>query len=271
MVIKDLKKEIAEKIGGRDAQLLITSVLDISITDYMLCSDKKISDEKTTEILTKAERIKRGEPLQYVVGMAEFMSLKFRVNPAVLIPRADTETLVELAIREIGDNRCTVLDIGSGSGCVAISIANYCKNSKVTSIDISETALSVASENSRLNNTDVNFIKCDIMNSKPYGSFDMSVSNPPYIPTEVINTLDKNVREYEPKTALDGGFDGLDFYRRIISLAPTLLNKDGKLLFEVGHDQSDNVSNLLKSKFTDISITKDLCGVNRVVFGILKN
>lgn len=270
MVIKYLKKEIIKEIGQRNAQLLITSMLDISVTDYMLSADKEISDDDVKVIQDMAVRIKCGEPLQYVVGATEFMSLKFKVRPGVLIPRADTEALVELAIKEIGDRGASVLDIGSGSGCVAISIATYCKNAKVTSIDISETALSVANENALLNNIDVNFIKCDIMTTVPDGRFDMIISNPPYIPTDVINTLDKNVREYEPKTALDGGLDGLDFYRRIIAVAPQLLNKGGKLLFEVGHDQSDDVAELLKSEFTDISTHKDLCGINRVVLGKLK-
>ena len=198
MVIKDLKKEISDIIGHRDAQLLITGILDISVTDYMLSSSAEILDETAKEIKTKAIRIAEGEPLQYVVGTTEFMSLTFKVRQGVLIPRPDTETLVEQAIKEIGSKTLKILDIGSGSGCIAISIAKYCVNAEVTSVDISDIALETAKENSALNATTVNFVKCDILNEIPKGEFDIIVSNPPYIPTEVIKTLDTNVRDMNP-------------------------------------------------------------------------
>ena len=270
MVIKDLKKEITSLIGTRDAQLLITTCLDMSVTDYILWDKNEVSDDKVIEIQQLAKRIVSGEPLQYVVGMTEFMSLKFCVEEGVLIPRADTETLVEKAIEIIGDKSLSVLDIGTGSGCVGISIAHYCKNAIVSSADISEKALKIAKNNARLNNADVDFVKCDILNEVPKNSYDMIVSNPPYIPTDVIDGLDINVKEHEPHLALDGGCDGLDFYRRITSVAPSILNTGGVLLYEVGHDQAQDVKALMEKDFKNIEIIKDLCGINRVICGTKK-
>ena len=270
MVIGDLKKEIASLIGNRDAQLLITGLVNMSVTDYILADKTEIPAEKTLEIQESAKRIVSGEPLQYVVGMTEFMSLKFHVKDGCLIPRPDTETLVEKAIEIIGEKKLSVLDIGTGSGCVAISIAHYCKNALVSSVDISEKALEIAKNNAKLNNVDVNFIKCDILKEIPKGSYDVIVSNPPYIPTAVIEGLEKNVKDHEPRLALDGGNDGLDFYRRITDIAPSLLNKDGTLLYEVGHDQAQDVKKLMEKGFKNIEIIKDLCGIERTVYGVKK-
>ena len=270
MVIKDLKKEISSLIGDRDGQLLITGALNMSVTDYILKDRNEISNEKAIEIKECAKRILSGEPLQYVVGMTEFMSLKFHVEEGVLIPRPDTETLVEKAIEVIGDKALSVLDIGTGSGCVSISIANYCKNANVYSLDISDKAISIAKDNAIRNNVKINFIECNILEQVPKGSYDLIVSNPPYIPSEVIEGLDSNVKDYEPRLALDGGYDGLDFYKRITDIAPSILNKEGALVYEVGHDQAQDVKKLMEKDFKNISIIKDLCGINRVVYGIKK-
>ena len=267
MVISKLKKEIESIIGIHDARLLITGLLSVSNTDYVINKEMDIAQPQAEELISKAKKIASGEPLQYVVGTTEFMSLEFKVEPGVLIPRPDTETLVEAAINYIGDKNLRVLDIGSGSGCVAISIAHYCKNAEVTSIDISPQALAIAKDNRELNNAEVQFMLCDIMNDYPKGKFDVIVSNPPYIPTNDISELDTNVKDFEPLTALDGGKDGLDFYRRIISIAPELLSDDGKIYFEVGHDQADAVAELMSKDFKNIKKIKDLCGIERVVCG----
>ncbi len=270
MVIEELKKEITSLIGARDAQLLITGILDMSVTDYMLSGHKEIASDKVNTIRIGAKRILSGEPLQYVVGLTEFMSLKFRVCEGVLIPRPDTETLVEKAIEVIGEKPLSVLDIGTGSGCVAISITSYCKNSNVTSVDISEKALEIAHGNAKLNRVNIKFKKCDIMTEMPKGTFDVIVSNPPYIPTDIIDGLDVNVRDFEPRLALDGGGDGLDFYRRITKIAPSLLNAGGTLLYEVGHDQAEDVKAIMENNFKDIEIIKDLCGIERIIYGTKK-
>lgn len=210
------------------------------------------------------------EPMAYILGEAEFMSLPFKVTPDTLIPRADTETLVEYVIGKNGDREATVLDIGTGSGCIAVSVAKYCKNVNVTALDVSNGALTVAEENAEKNGVSerVSFKKCDILNELPEGKFDFILSNPPYIETDVIPTLMSDVRDFEPYGALWGGDDGLRFYRRISEIAPKLLNKGGTLVFEVGHTQSKEVEELLiQSGFTDTAILKDLAGIERVVHG----
>jgi len=267
MVIRDLKNEIKKILSLRDTELLITEALSISVTDYILGDFREISDSDYCRVTEMANRIKNGEPLQYVTGETEFMSLRFRVNPNVLIPRPDTETLVEKAISLLGNSSSpSVLDIGTGSGCVGISIAALVKNSDVTLLDISEKALETASVNAKENNVSVKLIKCDILNDVPDMKYDMIVSNPPYIQKKVIDTLDRNVRDFEPHLALDGGEDGLVFYRRISHIAKSILNPGGMIVFEVGFDQADDVSGILaEDGFSEIEATKDLCGINRVV------
>lgn len=271
MVINDIKKELSSKLGSRDAELLISGLLKLTPTEYALGGRTSVCENDYKKIVNAAKRIENGEPLQYAVGTTEFMSLPFFVSPAVLIPRPDTETLVETVIAETGEKKLSVLDIGTGSGCIAVSIAFYCKNANVTAVDISEAALETASRNAAANGTEISFIKCDILNNIPSGSYDVIVSNPPYIETEVIKTLDRNVRDFEPHAALDGGADGLDFYRRIAAIAPDMLNPGGFIAFETGFDQARAVARLLGEAFTDIKITKDLCAVERVVSGRLKN
>lgn len=265
MVIRKIKKEIENILGLHDAQLLITAVLNISYTDYLLKDSLELPQNEADKLINLANRIKGGEPLQYVVGMTEFMSLKFHVTPDVLIPRQDTEILVETACEYIKDKKLNVLDIGTGSGCVAISIARYCSKCAVTTVDISKAALKVAKRNAEENGVNVEFINCDILKEYPERKFDIIVSNPPYIPTKDIYGLDTTVKDYEPFTALDGGDDGLDFYRRIINIAPLILNKNGALMFEVGHDQADSVASLCQKDFKNIRKIKDLCSIERVV------
>jgi len=269
MVINELKKEIKQTLNEHDTELLITGALCISHTDYILGGNKELSSYEVKKIKELLSRIQSGEPLQYAVGFTEFMSLPFNVKSGVLIPRTDTETLVEKAISVVGDKRLKVLDIGSGSGCVAISIAKYCSNAEVTSVDISDTALKLAAENAAINKVNVTFKKCDILQSIPDSKFDMIVSNPAYIETDVISTLDENVKNFEPHLALDGGADGLVFYRRITSIAPVLLTSGGCLLYEVGHTQAQTVSALMENDFKNIEIIRDLCGIERVIYGII--
>ncbi|NLM12463.1 MAG: peptide chain release factor N(5)-glutamine methyltransferase, partial [Epulopiscium sp.] len=194
---------------------------------------------------------------------------------SVLIPRQDTEILVETALEFIDkDKEFQVLDVCTGSGCIGISIAYYAPLSQVIGIDISEDALKVARYNAKLNkvNDRVHFIKSNLFGEVPKnlkGTVDMIVSNPPYIPTEEIKELMKEVNAYEPTIALDGGKDGLDFYRLIVKDGKEYLKSGGILLFEIGYNQGDDVVHLLKSQnFTEIEIKKDLAGLNRVVFGI---
>lgn len=270
MVINDLKKQVGLYLGERDTYLLISGKLDITQTEYALGGKNEISDEKAAEIINDAKRILGGYPLQYAVGFTEFMSLKFFVDESVLIPRPDTETLVESVISFADDKKTySLLDIGTGSGAVGISIAHFIKcNAEL--LDISEKSLDTARKNADYNGVCAKFTQCDILNDMPDGKYDIIVSNPPYIESDVIPTLDVNVRCYEPHRALDGGSDGLVFYRRICAIAPKLLNGGGMLAFEVGYDQAEAVGELMKNDFEDICIIPDLCGVDRVVTGIKK-
>lgn len=227
-----------------------------------------------------------GKPLQYITGIQEFMSLDFSVNQNVLIPRQDTEILVETVIEYaksgIMDQKqnINILDIGTGSGCIAVSLAHYLKCVCISAIDISRGALETALINSAKNNVDrkIKFINADIIEiimkncycQLEDAPFDIVVSNPPYIPAKVIEGLKKEVKDFEPYKALCGGDDGLDFYRAINKGASSLLKRGGLIVLEIGYDQADQVKELFKSTCSDINIIKDLSGNDRVFCGILE-
>jgi release factor glutamine methyltransferase len=230
-------------------------------------TDEISSDAEKTLALTLAQRLEM-KPMQYILGHCEFMGLDFEVNENTLIPRPDTEVLVESAIEAIKKHNCkTVLDMCTGSGAIAVSIAKY-TGAKVTATDISEKALDVARRNAEKNNVNVNFIKSDLFQNIS-GKFDIILSNPPYIESAVVDTLDSGVKDYEPRLALDGGDDGLDFYKKIVESAPRFLtNCCGALMFEIGYNQADALKNILcEHQFDKILIKKDLAGLNRVAIG----
>jgi release factor glutamine methyltransferase len=234
--------------------------------EYLLSNDEY---ENYCECL---KRVAEGEPLQYITGVQEFMSLNFNVCRKVLIPRQDTEILVESVLEYAGQKEnASILDIGTGSGCVAISLAYYGKNTQVMGVDISKGALEVARINARNCGVEENtvFVQSNLFDNVPPKKFDIIVSNPPYIPIEVIETLDKQVKDFEPKIALDGGADGLDFYRRITQQSVSFLESKGLLAFEVGFDQAQKVVEIMEVNFENIKVKKDLAGIERVVTGNL--
>lgn len=209
----------------------------------------------------------RRVPLQQILGHTGFMGLDFKVNADVLIPRYDTEVLVETVLSNEKNKDISILDLCTGSGCIAVSLKKYGAYSLVAGSDISEKALNVALRNASINKTEIELYRSDLLRDIE-GSFDVIVSNPPYIETEVIEELEPEVREHDPYIALDGGRDGLDFYRRIISDAPVALKPYGRLYFEIGYNQAEQVAGLMeKAGFSDIDIIKDLAGLDRVVFG----
>ena len=272
MVISELLNNLRKKLADNadfEARQIIMSALKISQTDLIINANKAVNDNDLTNIFKLVSRRKNGEPLQYILGSAEFMSLDFTVTPDTLIPRADTETLVETVLNIIGSNHVSLLDIGTGSGCIGISIAHY-KNASVTLLDKSEKALEIAKKNAKKHNIQARFLNMDILENYPKEKFDIIVSNPPYIETDVIDTLQTEVKDHEPLSALDGGNDGLIFYRRIIKIAPNMLNNGGVLAFEIGYNQGKAVYDLMQNDFTGVEIIKDLCGNNRVVTGYLK-
>ena len=250
-----------------DAWLLLEMVCKIDRNFYYLHLEDDLSEEQVSgyEIALK----KRAEhiPLQYIVGETEFMGLRFKVNSSVLVPRQDTETLVEEALKVI-EPGMKVLDLCTGSGCIIISILHNIMNVEGDAVDISRQALNVAIENAKLNDVVVNFERSDLFDNVT-GTYDVIVSNPPYIPTAQVLKLMPEVQNFEPMEALDGKEDGLFFYRRIIQECGAYLKENGRILFEIGHDQGVMVSGMLRAAgFKNVTIKKYLSGNDRVVSGM---
>lgn len=267
MVIGQLRSEVRRQLGDNEheADWIISHVTGLSQSDFVL-HPREVTDAEMKEINDIIKRRMSGEPLQYILGETEFMGLRFKVNELTLIPRADTETLMEEVIDRIGNKKVTVLDIGAGSGCIGVSIAKFCKNADVTMLDYSASILDVAAANADLNGVRVKTVKCDILEEIPDGKFDVVVSNPPYIETDTIFSLDNIVSSYEPVEALDGGFDGLMFYRRIIEISSEILKNNGLIAFEIGYNQGEEVTEMLKEDgFASVKLMQDPCGKDRVV------
>jgi release factor glutamine methyltransferase len=273
MVISEILKYVREQLTDNaefEARQIVMHVMNMSNADLIIQSKAEVTNERAEQINELVTRRKNGEPLQYILGTAEFMSLEFEVTPDTLIPRSDTETLVETVLDEIGENKVKVLDIGSGTGCIGISVAHYA-NAEVTFVDVSRDALKIARKNAEKHGIKADFINMDILTEIPHQKFDVVISNPPYIETDVIKTLQTEVKNYEPMLALDGGADGLIFYERIVEISPSILTDNGILAFEIGYNQGEAVSEMMRKNFSDVRVIKDLCGNDRVVIGKLKN
>lgn len=273
IIIKYSKKlEEISSTPRLDVEILLQKTLDVDRLYILLNLDKSLNKEEEESFYRFINERLNNRPIAYIVGNREFMGLDFYVKEGVLIPRADTEILVEEVI-ELGKDRghINILDIGTGSGAITVSLAKYLENATVTSVDISETALEIGKKNATNNNVDnrIDFIKSDLfVNVNKNMKFDIIVSNPPYIKRGIIDNLDKQVKDFEPYNALEGGIDGLDFYRKITVQAKNYLNKYGVLAYEVGHDQSEDVSKLMdKNGYTNIYTRKDLQQIDRVVIG----
>ncbi len=274
MVIRELLTETAASLSGIDnymfeAHLLVRTVLELSPMDLVLSHKNEVDEEKVKIVRDYAARRKGGEPIQYILGTQEFMGIEFDVNKSVLIPRADTETLVEAVLQSLCKNGANVLDLCCGSGCIGLSIAYHNKRTYIRGIDISPDAIALSRKNALKIGVyeRAKFERLDVLTEHISGKYDIVVSNPPYIRTDVIPTLMSEVQDFEPHLALDGGEDGLIFYRRIADEAKVLLNKGGLLAFEIGYDQANSVSEIMKPNYYDITVIKDLCGNDRVVLG----
>lgn len=258
-----------------DTQLILCKVLNKDKLYIITNRNIQVEDYKVEEFFKLLELRKGKMPVKYIVQSTEFMGINFFVKSGVLIPRADTEILVEEAIEEIKKrNLKSLCDVCCGSGAIGISIAHYIEELQVVCYDISETALEVTLLNTdslKLNNR-IQVYKSDLLSKaiEDKYSFDIIVSNPPYIKKEVIENLMEDVKNYEPFIALCGGDDGLDFYRRIIKESKEVLKPKGLIIFEIGYDQKEEVTKLLKnSGFKDVECIKDLSGNDRVVKGSL--
>ena len=276
MVISELVMETAKSLSDNahfEAELIVMSAVGINRTQLVLDSRRDVTEEQREKVSEMVKRRQSGEPLQYILGECEFMSLDFYVESGVLIPRSDTETLVEAVIEKTDENKnMKILDICTGSGCIGISTAHFRSSAYVDLIDISDKAIEIAKKNIVRNNVQsrVKVQKMDILNEYPSEKYDIVVSNPPYIETKVIDTLQTEVKNHEPRLALDGGEDGLIFYRRITEIAPEILKKGGMLAFEIGYNQGKAVSALMGKNFCDVRIIQDFSKNDRVVTGILK-
>lgn len=245
------------------------------LLEYVTGYDRMMYFLKVLDPLTKEQEEQYREyisvrkshvPLQHITGVQEFMGLEFCVNEHVLVPRQDTEVLVEHVLKVL-EPGMSVLDMCTGSGCILISLLKMREGVSGTGVDISEDALKVATKNRDKIGVDASLLQSDMFENIS-GTYDVIVSNPPYIRTSVIEELEEEVKLHDPFIALDGKEDGLYFYRKIVEKSPAFLKNGGKLYFEIGHDQGEDVKKLMEDAgFSNVSVKKDLAGLDRVVFG----
>lgn len=261
-------KEAQLEEAQLDARLLLEEICGTDHNTLLCHGDREVSEKEEEQYRKAIEQRAQHVPLQHILGYQDFMGLRFHVNEHVLIPRQDTEILVEEAMRYLHDGM-RILDLCTGSGCILLSLLHYSNDCEGVGVDISKEALLVAKENAASLGIETDFVESDLY-EKVIGKFDLLVSNPPYIERKVIPTLMEEVREYDPYLALDGGEDGLDFYRRIVEQAPDYLCRGGRILMEIGSGQAQAVSELLREAgFKEIDVCRDFAGLDRVVSGRL--
>ncbi|HBH61605.1 MAG TPA: peptide chain release factor N(5)-glutamine methyltransferase [Nitrospiraceae bacterium] len=293
-------REISHMLAARgidaaekEAELLVTRGLDINLVD-LYKNNPDLDHKKSLSLDHMAERRSRREPLQYILGYCSFLGLKLLVGSGVLIPRPETELMAEHAIKAVSDQRAAlrtqkkstleapfstlqIMDLCTGSGCLALALANAFPAAYVFGIDISETALCYAYNNAQANSIDnVSFIKGHLFDpiagEENKNKFDLIISNPPYIKTDDINTLQPEIRDWEPIGALDGGADGLNFYREIIIQAGKFLKTNGILMLELGAGCAHETVYIMKDAgYADIGLQKDYAGIERIIQGTWTN
>lgn len=262
-------RRILEVTGIPDAEvdsfLLLEHVAGMTRSAFYLRSGETVPDAEVLRYRSLVEERKRHIPLQHITGEQEFMGFPFYVNENVLVPRQDTECLVELALEHVRGKR--VLDMCTGSGCIAVSLMLLGEPSVCHAVDVSEAALETARKNAKRNHAEILLIKSNLFD-KITECYDIIVSNPPYIAPEEIEELSEEVREHEPRLALDGGEEGLYFYRRISRECRKYLTEDGMLFFEIGCEQAEAVMKIMcDAGFAEVTCRKDYAGNDRVVFG----
>ena len=268
---KQILKESGAGEYKLDAELFMMKAANMTKTSVLINGDKLLTESEEQLFNSMVEQRKNGVPSQYILGKCEFMGYEFFVDKNVLIPRPDTEVLVETVLKISEKEKFkNIIDMCTGSGCIAISLALNGID-KVAACDISIGALNTAKRNAEYNNISdkIQFVQGDLFeNINKSEKYDAIVSNPPYIPTEDISNLMREVRDNEPLTALDGGTDGLDFYRKITEKSLEYLSDGGYLFFEIGYNQGEDLKNIMISfGFDGIQIIKDYAGLDRVVFG----
>lgn len=276
--VRNELKQAGVEAFGQEARILLASACDKTEAQLMRDMNLYTSGELEKKVMDMLDRRLSGEPLAYVAGSWEFYGLPMIVTPDVLIPRMDTEVLVDAALSyaKLLGRKLRVLDLCCGSGCIACAVASRLQNVSIFAADVSSSALEICRKNISLNrlSSKILTIYADALSWPPHhtGGFDMILSNPPYIPSSEIAGLDASVRDYEPHGALDGGEDGLDFYRAIIKHWTVTLRPNGLMIFEVGENQAEDVKQmLLEAGFISVDSRNDTLGIERVVIGQWKN
>ena len=251
------------------ARMIMQYVLNKPREYLMIYDDEILKLRQEVNYFKAIKKLCQGIPLQHITNMQEFMKMRFYVDENVLIPRQDTEILVEEVIKIAKKiNAKKILDLCTGSGAIAVALAKYIKNSEITAVDISKNALNIAKLNAKNNEVEekITFIQSDLFKNVKKEKYDIIVSNPPYIKKDILKKLDREVQK-EPEIALDGGYDGLDFYRKIINMVDEYLKFHGYLCFEIGYDQKEEVEELIKEqgKYIETYCKKDLCDNDRIV------
>ncbi len=286
MTIQALIKEgtqVLERVtvtAALDTQWILCDLLDMQRGQLLIHGNRQVSEDQVLTFRAHLARRASGEPLQYVLGHQEFMGLLFHVSQDVLIPRQDTEVLVETILTRLkGNDQPKILDIGVGSGAISCSLAHFIDQAQVRGLDISDGALAMARRNAKSLGLEdrVTYNKGDLFSLEKtlvegVDSYDVIVSNPPYIPSEDILTLQQGVKDHEPMLALDGGQDGYDCYKALVAQAHLYMKENGILAFETGHDQARTIGRMMEDSghYDRIEIIKDLAGIERVVLGYKK-
>jgi release factor glutamine methyltransferase len=254
-------------------ELLLAEVLQIKRLDLYLKFDQPLLEDELEKIRAGVKRLAKNEPLQYIIGHTEFYGLKIITQPGVLIPRPETEQLVEMIVLENKDNPPTsILDIGTGSGCIALSLAKAFPQVEVFAIDVSDEAIKIAENNQRINKiSNIKFFNLNILEKIPKKIFPLIVSNPPYIASNEIETLDKKVKDYEPNIALSDLDDGFTFYRRFSEIFQNMLEGNGKFYLELNEEKTEIIEEIFKNNSYAFQIRKDYFGKKRFLVGNLNN
>ncbi len=266
--ILEVYKNTLQRLGPMEGRWLFTAVTGLTDTQVLLRGQEFLPEEQNAELSEKTERRLDGEPLQYILGTQDFLGVRILCDPRALIPRLDTECVCEEALRISRERQYrTALDLCCGTGAIGC-VLGIRGNLQVTLADLSNDALALAEENCRALGIKATIVQGDLFSPLQGQSFDLIVCNPPYIPTGDIPALDKEVREYEPHMALDGGKDGLTFYRRLAEESMEFLNPDGAVLCEIGMGQEKSVSALFEKKGFRTRTAKDLQGITRMVLAV---
>ena len=274
MTVEELIVYGKGKTSSDHAKMLLSSYLDVNPLELLTILDKEVDSDIEKLYKSSLEALKENKPIQYVIGNVNFYGLKFIVNKNVLIPRFETEELVEQVVeytKDLNKDKIKILDLGCGSGAIGLTLKSILKDSEVTLTDISKDALEVAKLNANNLNLDVKFIESDWFSNVKLEKYDIIVSNPPYIKTD--EEIEEIVKNNEPSLALYGGVDGLDCYRKILANIKPYLNNKFLIAFEIGESQKEEIYDIVNKYLKDIEITckKDLYGRNRMIFVRNKN